>query len=161
MRRLSTIGLGIVVAGTVAGCSGDDPAAKALFEPCAGVGEQALTQAGVDPASRVPAGSAEAGWQTCAWDGATASLRVYSADRSLEEFEAEAGPGNFYDITVAGRAGRKLVDSASLTTVCDVAFGAEQGVVRMIVVTNPGQPAPDACATLTRMGEAIVPALPA
>ncbi|MFC9963891.1 DUF3558 family protein [Nocardia ignorata] len=158
---MSTIGLGIVVAGTVAACSGDDPAAKALFEPCADVGEQALTQAGVDPASRVPAGSAEAGWQTCAWDGATASLRVYSADRSLEEFEAEAGPGNFYDITVAGRAGRKLVDSASLTTVCDVAFGAEQGVVRMIVVTNPGRPAPDACATLTRMGEAIVPALPA
>lgn len=157
-----TRALMVLVAGGLAalvGCSSAEPPAetKALFEPCAGVTEDALRKAGVDPVTKVAAGAASAGWQTCEWTGAGAHLRVFSTSRTLQEFEKESGATAFTDFAVAGRAARRLGDTPAS---CDILFPAAQGIIRMVVVNNLAQQS-DACTTLRQMGESIVPTFPA
>ncbi|MBC7302236.1 MAG: DUF3558 domain-containing protein [Nocardia sp.] len=162
-HALRAVATGGVVLAALVGCSsaGQEPSEqKALFEPCTGVTAEALQQAGVDPATKIAAGFAAAGWQTCEWTGATAYLRVFSTSRTIEEFEKESGTSAFTDYTVAGRTGRRLA-AAAAPTACDVLFSAEQGVIRMVVVNNPVHQATDPCATLHHMGESIVPTFPA
>ncbi|MFE3318822.1 DUF3558 family protein [Nocardia sp. NPDC059195] len=160
-RALMVVATGGLALAALVGCSSEEPGSAettALFEPCTGVAADALRKAGVDPATKVAAGAASAGWQTCAWTGATAHLRVFSTSRTLEEFENESGATSFTDDTVAGRTGRRLGDTP---TSCDILFSAAQGVIRMVVANNPTQPTTDACATLRHMGESIVPTFPA
>ncbi|MFI1237420.1 DUF3558 domain-containing protein [Nocardia salmonicida] len=160
LMRLATGGLALAA---LVGCSSDgqeSSATKALFEPCTGVTADALHKTGVDPATKVAAGSVSAGWQTCEWTGSTAFLRVFSTSRTLKEFESESGETAFADYTVAGRTGRRL-GGAPTPGSCDVLFSADQGVIRMVVVNNPAHQGDDACATLRQMGESIVPNFPA
>ncbi|MEU4414012.1 DUF3558 domain-containing protein [Nocardia salmonicida] len=162
-RARMAVATGGLALAALVGCSSggqESSATKTLFEPCAGVTADALQKAGVDPATKVAAGTVSAGWQTCEWTGGTAYLRVFSTSRTLEEFESESGEAAFADYTVAGRTGRRL-GGAPTPGSCDVLFSADQGVIRMVVVNNPAQPSADACATLRQMGESIVPTFPA
>ncbi|MGY0500946.1 DUF3558 family protein [Nocardia sp. FBN12] len=160
-RALVMVAAGGLALAALVGCSSDEPAeAKVLFEPCTGVTAGALQKAGVDPATKVAAGAPAAGWQTCEWTGATVHLKVFSISRTLEEFEKESGTTAFTDETVARRAGRRLAAAAAPNS-CDVLFSADQGVIRMVVVKNPTEPATDPCVTLRHMGESIVPTFPA
>lgn len=159
-RGLMTVAAGGLALSALVGCSsGGQDAPEALFEPCTGVNADALQKAGVDPATKIAAGASAAGWQTCEWTGATAHLRVFSTSRTLAAFERESGATAFTDDTVAGRTGRRLAAAAAPNS-CDVLFAADQGVIRMVVVTNPAQPSTDPCTTLRRMGESIVPTFP-
>ncbi|MFC6011031.1 DUF3558 family protein [Nocardia lasii] len=159
MRRafMAMVAGGAVAASLVA-CSETERAATVLFEPCAGVGAAALVAAGVDPATKVQAGAADAGWQTCEWAGKGAHLRIYSTSRTLDEFETESGQAAFTDFPVAGRTGRRLQNAAPAS--CDVLFPAAQGALRMVVVHDPGNPSQDACTTLRTMADSIVPTFP-
>ncbi len=160
-RAFMVVATGGLALAALVGCSSEEhePAeTKALFEPCTGVADDALRKAGVDPATKVAAGAASAGWQTCEWTGAATHLRVFSTSRTLDEFEKESGATAFVDETVAGRAGRRLGDTP---TSCDILFRAGQGVIRMVVVNDPNQQTADACATLRHMGESIIPTFPA
>lgn len=160
-RAFMVVAAGGLAVAALAGCSSEEhePAAtKALFEPCSGVAEDALRKAGVDPATKVAAGTASAGWQTCEWTSATAHLRVFSTSRTLQQFEKESGTPAFTDYAVAGRNARRLGDTLAS---CDVLFPAAQGVIRMVVVNNPTQQTADACTTLRHMGDSIVPTFPA
>ncbi|MFD6395303.1 DUF3558 family protein [Nocardia sp. NPDC060249] len=160
-RALMVVATGGLALATLAGCSSEEPRTtdtKALFEPCTGVTADALQKAGVDPATKVAAGAASAGWQTCEWTGAAAHLKVFSTSRTLAEFEKDSGAASFTEYTVAGRTGRRLGDTPAS---CDLLFSAAQGVIRMVVVNNPTQQTADACTTLRHMGDSIVPAFPA
>lgn len=139
-------------------------AAKALFNPCTGIPDEALRAAGVDPATEEAgiAGVPQSGWEICSWKGSKYSITVYSTGRTVAEFERKPGNIDFKDVTVAGRQGRQFrVEGASKNLDCDVLFPAAQGVVQLAIMNRAGQDnLEDPCAVLNRVGGSIVPVLP-
>ncbi|MGY2011078.1 DUF3558 domain-containing protein [Nocardia gipuzkoensis] len=133
----------------------------ALFDPCTGIPDNALTSAGLDPASKQVGvgGVKQPGWEICGWKGADFTLGVFSNNASVAEFERKPGNVDFQDITIAGRPGRQFrVDDAAKDQMCDVLFPARQGLLQLTLVNKTAGQNP--CDRLTSVGEAIVPALP-
>ncbi len=133
----------------------------ALFDPCTGIPENALTSAGLDPASKQVGvgGVKQPGWEICGWKGADFTLGVFSNTSSVAEFERKPGNVDFQDITIAGRPGRQFrVDDAAKDQMCDVLFPARQGLLQLTLVNKTAGQNP--CDRLASVGEAIVPALP-
>ncbi|MGQ4599964.1 DUF3558 family protein [Nocardia sp. R6R-6] len=177
-HRITLVPLAVALALGLAACGGDassgSPAATStqakgatgtqaqLFDPCTGIPENALTTAGLDPATKqVGVGGVEQpGWEICGWKGADYTLGVFSTSASAAEFERKPGNVDFQDITIAGRAGRQFrVEGAAKDQMCDVLFAAGQGLLQLTLVNkNAGQ---SPCERLAQVGEAIVPALPA
>ncbi|MEU7628523.1 DUF3558 domain-containing protein [Nocardia sp. NPDC049220] len=172
VRRITLVLLGFLLALSVAGCgdttSGspatDTAAVKALFDPCTGIPDDAVREAGADPVTKEPgiAGVHQSGWEICGWKGPTYFITVYSTGRTVSEFERKPGNVEFKDVTVAGRQGRQFrVEGASKYLGCDVLFAASQGVLQLAVTNRPGQDSlEDPCTVLYRVGEPIVPLLP-
>ncbi len=134
---------------------------SALFDPCTGIPDNALTSAGLDPASKQVGvgGVKQPGWEICGWKGADFTLGVFSNNSSVAEFERKPGNVDFQDITIAGRPGRQFrVDDAAKDQMCDVLFPARQGLLQLTLVNKTAGQNP--CDRLTSVGEAIVPALP-
>ncbi|WP_280496116.1 DUF3558 domain-containing protein [Nocardia asiatica] len=140
-------------------------AAQALFNPCTGIPDEALRAAGVDPATEEKgvAGVDQSGWEICRWRGGRYSMTVFSTGRTVAEFERKPGNIDFQDVTVAGRKGRQFrVEGASKNLLCDVLFPAAVGVIQLRVSNLAGlDNLADPCTTLHRVGEPIVPVLPA
>ncbi|MFE7743609.1 DUF3558 domain-containing protein [Nocardia sp. NPDC057455] len=144
--------------------SSSTTAAQALFNPCTEIPDDALRGAGVDPATEEPgiAGVPQSGWEICNWEGSRYFVSVFTTARTVSDFENKPGNVDFRDVTVAGRAGRQFkVEGASKDLLCDVLFPARQGVIQLRVsnkasINNLEEP----CATLYRVGGAIVPVLP-
>lgn len=175
-RRIKMMLLaGVVVPGVVA-CGGSTEGAPtaegsatstesvALFDPCTGIPDDALSAAGVDPAAveRGAAGVDQDGWEICTWQGQQHSVTVFSTGLTVQDFEQKPGNVDFQDVTVAGREGRQFrVNGASKDLLCDVVFPAKQGVVQLRVMSNVllDNPA-DPCETIQSVGTSIVPLLP-
>ncbi|WSG63281.1 DUF3558 domain-containing protein [Nocardia sp. NBC_01730] len=166
--------LGLLLASGVVGC-GDTTSgspttntttttAKALFNPCTGISDDALRAAGVDPATEEAGigGVHQSGWEICSWRGPKYFVTVFSTSRTVSEFERKPGNVEFEDVTVAGRQGRQFrVEGASKNLDCDVLFAASQGVVQLRVQNRAGQDnLENPCTVLYRVGDSIVPALP-
>ncbi|WP_330228886.1 DUF3558 domain-containing protein [Nocardia sp. NBC_00508] len=139
-------------------------AAKALFDPCTGIPDDALRAAGVNPATEEPgiAGVHQSGWEICGWKGSKYFITVYSTGRTVSEVESKPGNVEFKDVAVAGREGRQFrVEGAAKYLECDVVFPASQGVLQLGVTNRAGQDdLEDPCTVLHRAGESIVPVLP-
>ncbi|WP_245671188.1 DUF3558 domain-containing protein [Nocardia amamiensis] len=176
-RRITLMLLGFLLASSSVGCgttTNDSPttttsAAKALFNPCTEIPDDALRAARVDPATEETGigGVHQSGWEICSWKdprGTSYSITVFSTARTAAEFEKKPGNVEFQDVTVAGREGRQFkVEGASKDLQCDVLFPASQGVVqlrihnRAAILTGQSE---DTCAILYRVGEALVPTFP-
>lgn len=177
-RRIVGLLVGGALALTAVGCGGTTDGtptsttttaaadAADLFDPCAGIPDDALVTSGVDPATEDEgiAGASFPGWNICGWRGSTHSLTVFSTTRSVQEFEQKKGNVDFQDVTVAERPGRQFkVEGASKDLKCDALFPVENGTVVQLhisnsaIVDNPEDP----CSILHRVGENIVPLLPA
>ncbi|MEU1550135.1 DUF3558 domain-containing protein [Nocardia sp. NPDC005745] len=173
-RILLALLIGTLATGTV-GCEdttsgspttgSSTTATQALFNPCIGIPDDALRAAGVDPATEEKgvAGVDQSGWEICRWKGSRYSMTVFSTGRTVAEFEKKPGNVEFQDVTVAGRKGRQFrVEGASKKLLCDVLFSVPQGVIQLRVSNLAGLDNLDEpCATLYRVGESIVPVLPA
>ncbi|WP_454195616.1 DUF3558 domain-containing protein [Nocardia sp. Marseille-Q1738] len=171
-RRITLVLLGSLLAAGAVACgdtmSGSPTttttAAKALFDPCTGIPDDAVRAAGADPATEETGigGVHQSGWEICAWDGPTYSITVYSTGRTVTEFESKPGNVEFKDVTVAGRQGRQFrVDGAAKYLECDVVFPAAQGVLQLSVSNRASlDNLEDPCTVLYRVGKSIVPALP-
>ncbi len=173
-HRITLVPLAIALVLGLAACgdeSGGSPAttttqaaagtSAALFDPCTGIPENALTSAGLDPASKQVGvgGVKQPGWEICGWKGADFTLGVFSNTSSVAEFERKPGNVDFQDITIAGRPGRQFrVDDAAKDQMCDVLFPARQGLLQLTLVNKTAGQNP--CDRLASVGEAIVPALP-
>ncbi|BDU08645.1 DUF3558 domain-containing protein [Nocardia cyriacigeorgica] len=175
-RRIKMMLLaGVVVPGVVA-CGGStegSPTAEgsatstesvALFDPCTGIPDDALSVAGVIPTTEESGlgGNHQDGWEICTWAGKKYFITVFSTGKTVQEFEEKPGNVEFRDVVVAGRSGRQFkVEGASKDLGCDVLFPAEQGVVQLRVFNRYGlDDLEDPCAVLTRVGESIVPTFP-
>ncbi|MBF6091451.1 DUF3558 domain-containing protein [Nocardia cyriacigeorgica] len=144
--------------------SATSAAPVALFDPCTGISDDALSAAGVNPdvVERGAAGVDQDGWEICTWQGKQHSVTVFSTGLTVQDFEQKPGNVDFQDVTVAGRQGRQFrVNGASKDLLCDVVFPAAQGVVQLRVMSNVllDDPA-DPCVTIQSVGESIVPLLP-
>ncbi|WP_327114823.1 DUF3558 domain-containing protein [Nocardia sp. NBC_01730] len=131
-----------------------------LFDPCTGIPDDALTAAGLDPATKQVGvgGVRQPGWEICGWKGADYTLGVFSTGGTLAEFERRPGNVDFQDVTIAGRTGRQFrVDGAVRDQMCDVLFPAGQGLLQLTLVNKTTA---DPCDRLRSVGEAVVPALP-
>ncbi|MEU2035113.1 DUF3558 domain-containing protein [Nocardia amamiensis] len=167
----AVLAAGLLVAGlALTGCDSADgdpqptttTAAAALFNPCTGIPDDALRGAGVDPATEETGigGVQQAGWEICAWKGSRYSISIYSTSKLPAEIANKPGNTGQRDATIAGRTGTEF-RSQGWDRQCNIVFPAEQGVVQLQVLgrlseTNPEDP----CATLSRVGEAVVPSLP-
>ncbi|NLU84989.1 DUF3558 domain-containing protein [Rhodococcus sp. HNM0569] len=103
----------VAIALGATGCSGDDPsdetttsAAAEPWDPCT-ISDEALVQAGLDPASEGPGLSAEApGWKTCRWESNDISVILgASTTTGVDQFRDNPENIDFQDVTVAGRQG--------------------------------------------------------
>ncbi|MEV6323949.1 DUF3558 domain-containing protein [Nocardia sp. NPDC051787] len=171
-RRITLTLLGFLLISSAVGCGAttdDSPlttttAAKALFNPCTGIPDDALREAGVDPGTEETGigGVHQSGWEICRWDGPKYFITVFSTGRTVPEFERKPGNVDFQDVTVAGRQGRQFeVEGASKNLGCDVLFAASQGVVQLRILNRAGMDGlEDPCKVLYRVGESIVPSLP-
>ncbi|MGV9821443.1 DUF3558 domain-containing protein [Nocardia xishanensis] len=167
--------LAAAVVAVVAACGGttegspstSSSAAEApLFNPCTGIPDDVLRSAGVDPATEESgiAGVHQHGWEICGWSGKKYAITVYSTWRTVAEFEKKPGNIDFRNVTVAGREGRQFkVEGASKDLHCDVLFPASQGGVLQLSISNRASidDPEDPCTVLYRVGESIVPVLPA
>ncbi|WP_051022339.1 DUF3558 domain-containing protein [Nocardia pneumoniae] len=175
--RITLVPLAVALALGLTACGGDEsggspPATSTqatsasgtqaqLFDPCTGIPENALTAAGLDPATeQVGVGGVEQpGWEICGWKGADFTLGVFSTSGTVAEFERKPGNVEFQDVTIAGRAGRQFrVDGAAKDQMCDVLFSAKQGLLQLTLVNKTAGESP--CDRLAQVGEAVVPALP-
>ncbi|WP_249644828.1 DUF3558 domain-containing protein [Nocardia sputi] len=140
-------------------------AAQSLFNPCTGIPDEALRAAGVDPATEEVgvAGVPQSGWEICNWEGTRYFISIFSTGRTVSEFEKKPGNVDFRDVTVAGRKGRQFkVEGASKDLLCDVLFATSGGLIQLRVSNRASVGSPeDPCATLYRVGDSIVPVLPA
>ncbi|GAA5059034.1 DUF3558 domain-containing protein [Nocardia callitridis] len=135
-----------------------------LFDPCAGIPDDALTAAGVDPATEESgiAGVHQHGQEICAWKGRAYAITIYSTGRTVGEYERKPGNVEFEDVVIAGRTGRQFRDQGtSHDRLCNVLFPATQGVFQItvhssLILDNPPPP----CPTLHEVGEVLVPKLP-
>ncbi len=137
-----------------------------MFNPCTGIPDDVLRSAGVDPATEESgiAGVHQHGWEICGWIGKKYAITVYSTWRTVAEFEKKPGNVDFRDVTVAGRKGRQFkVEGASKDLDCSVLFPASQGGVLQLQIGNRASldDREDPCTVLYRVGELIVPVLPA
>ncbi|WP_406273666.1 DUF3558 domain-containing protein [Nocardia sp. NBC_00881] len=143
---------------TQAAATSDAP--TRLFDPCTGIPDDALSAAGLDPATKQVGvgGVKQPGWEICGWRGADYTLGVFSTGGTVAEFERRPGNVDFQDVTIAGRSGRQFrVDGAAKDQMCDVLFPAGQGLLQLTLVNKTSG---DPCDRLQSVGEAIVPALP-
>ncbi|MBF6228203.1 DUF3558 domain-containing protein [Nocardia abscessus] len=141
-------------------------AAQALFNPCTGIPDEALREAGLDPATEDPgvAGVHQSGWEICGWDAPKYLVTVFSTGRTVSEFESKPGNVEFKDVAVAGRPGRQFkVEGATKDLGCDILFPASQGVIQLRILNKAaalGNRADDSCSVLYRVGESLVPVFP-
>lgn len=149
------------------------PTPVAVWNPC-GIPESALTQAGLDPASKKDSGTGS-DEHSCDWqaDGYFVSIRS-AARRFREEIYQTGMYQGFRPVTVAGRPALNA-DNTSLGDIgCELAFDAPQSqrygdVLGLVEVfawssgkTGHRVTGRDAlCAELTRVAETLVPHLPA
>ncbi len=171
-RRITLVLTGFLIASGVVACgdatSGSPTtsttAAKALFDPCTGIPDDALRAAGVDPATKKSgiAGVDQSGWEICGWKGPKYFITVYSAGRAVSEVESKPGNVEFKDVELAGRPGRQFrVEGAAKDLECDAVFPASQGLLQLSVSNRAGQDnLEDPCTILHGVGESIVPVLP-
>ncbi|WP_330231834.1 DUF3558 domain-containing protein [Nocardia sp. NBC_00508] len=176
-HRITLVPLAVALVLGLAACGGEEPGGSPaatstqptsasgtqaqLFDPCAGIPENALTTAGLDPATEQAGigGVKQPGWEICGWKGADYTLGVFSTAGTVAEFERKQGNVDFQDVTIAGRAGRQFrVDDAAKDQMCDVLFAAKQGLLQLTLVTKTAGQSP--CDRLVQVGEAIVPVLP-
>ncbi|WP_454197023.1 DUF3558 domain-containing protein [Nocardia sp. Marseille-Q1738] len=162
---------GLLVAGAaLAGCDSADgdpqpsttTVSAVLFNPCTGIPDSALRAAGVDPATEESgiAGVHQSGWEICGWKGKRYSITVYSTAKPPAEISGKAGNTGQRDVTIAGRTGTEF-RSENWDRGCNVVFSAGQGAVHLQVLGRVSDDNPeDPCATLARVGEAVVPSLP-
>lgn len=173
-RRVAgvAVAIGAVLAVMTAGCSSTtdgaatattSDAAAALWDPCTGISDGALTAAQVDPGTKQSGigGVEQHGWKICKWKGAKYSISVYStAAHSPTEIANKAGNTGQRPVTMGGRAGTEF--RAGGETECDVVFDAQQGAaVQLQVIGRLAEDNPiDPCPTLASVGEAVVPSFP-
>ncbi|MEU7767872.1 DUF3558 domain-containing protein [Nocardia sp. NPDC049190] len=146
---------------TTTRAAGTSGAATPLFDPCTGIPDDALTAAGLVPATEQTGvgGVKQPGWEMCGWKGADYTLGVFSTAISVAEFERKPGNVDFSDVTVAGRTGRQFrVEGAGKDQMCDMVFPARQGLLQLTLVNKSTDANP--CDRLQSVGEAIVPGLP-
>ncbi|WP_193615598.1 DUF3558 domain-containing protein [Nocardia sp. 852002-51101_SCH5132738] len=173
-RRVAgvAVAIGAVLAVVTAGCSSTtdgaatsttSDAAAAVWDPCTGIPDGALTAAQVDPSTKQSgiAGVHQSGWEICAWKGAKYAISVYStAKHSPGEIANKGGNINQQPVTMAGRQGTQFGEQGADRN-CDVVFQTAQGSVQIQVVGRLSDDVPiDPCPTLAKIGNAIVPSIP-
>jgi len=136
-----------------------------LFDPCAGIPDDALVASGVDPATEDEgiAGASFPGWRICGWSGSTHFLSVFATNHTVQEFEKKTGNVEFQNITSGGRPAHQFrVEGASKDLVCDALFPIENGtVVQLHIANRPSLDDPEnPCSILERVSQHIVPLLP-
>ena len=173
---LKRAGTAVIVAGLavvgLAGCDAGESSSNGatttakpvLWNPCTEISDDALTAAGVDPASEEKgvAGVPQSGWEICGWMAPKFGLTVYTTDKTLAEFEAKPGNVGFTDVTVAGRPGRRFkVEGDRRNLICDVVFATRYGVVQLEVTNRASLDGlEDPCVYLNRAGDELVPTFP-
>jgi len=173
--------VGLLVAGALAltavGCGGTTDGtptsttttaavdAADLFDPCAGIPDDALAASGVDPATEDEgiAGASFPGWRICGWSGSTHFLSVFATNHTVQEFEKKTGNVEFQNIISGGRPAHQFrVEGASKELRCDALFPIENGTVVQVKISNMASMdnLEDPCSVLSRTSENIVPLLP-
>lgn len=173
-RRVAgvAVAIGAVLAVMTAGCSSTtdgaatsttSDAAAAVWDPCTGIPESALTGAKVDPSTKQSgiAGVHQSGWEICGWKGAKYAITVYStAKHSPQEIANKAGNIEQRPVTMAGRQGTEFGEQGADRN-CDVVFQTSQGSVQLQVIGRLSDDVPiDPCPTLANIGDSIVPSIP-
>lgn len=111
----TTIGVMLCAAALVAGCgtvsgqaeSENPTASDPAFDPCEGIPDGALRDAGVDPASetRDILGVHQPGWNLCWWRGDAMMLSAYSSNYTFDDVRRHPDYVDFQDIELGGRPG--------------------------------------------------------
>ncbi|MET9212411.1 MULTISPECIES: DUF3558 domain-containing protein [unclassified Nocardia] len=175
-RGLKRAGTALIVAGLavvgLAACDSGETSSKGatttakptLWNPCTEISDDALTAAGVDPASEEKgvAGVPQSGWEICGWDGPTFAVTVYATNKAVDQFKSKPGNVDFRTVTIAGRSGEEFrVEGASKKLDCNVVFPVSQGVVQLQVLNRASLDGlTDPCVSLVRVGETLVPTFP-
>ena len=146
---------------------------EASWDPCTQIDNDALAQAGVDPATRDNAIEDVhdiEGWKLCSWHNRDAdwdhTLGIWSTTYTTDDFRVDNQDKPYVvdvtDISVAGRPGvqyRKAYDFPN--SVCYLGIPYSGGMVQATILnTAPTESKQDPCITVTQTVEMLASELP-
>lgn len=146
---------------------------EASWDPCTQIDNDALVQAGVDPATRdnaIEDVHGVEGWKLCSWHNRDVdwdhTLGVWSTTYTTDDFQVDNQDKPYLvdvtDISVAGRSGiqyRKAYDFPN--SVCYLGIPYSGGIVQATILnTAPTELKQDPCITVTQTVEVLASELP-
>lgn len=142
-----------------------------MFNVCSELGDDALLEAGLDPATKDVVTDPPSGvstWRVCNWKpiddrygSGRRSVGVYSTSHTLAETRMKASLTDLEDIRIGPRPGLTFRETSTPDS-CFVAFEAEQGMFEVDVawLSNEGPRVGDLCEMAAKYAADLEPNLP-
>lgn len=165
-------GAGVSVRVSVPPAPAQTGAKPVRFDPCVSVGDDLVTRAGFDPATRERATTEGVGvfteigcqfWREAVVDGEklpTGAVSVTSSDLTLDDIRKNSGHEVFGSDPIGGREA-VLYRTPANTGACSAAVASADGIFRVGIMTLPAVPAqaPAPCDEIGRVAEILAESL--